>query len=118
MKDFINKCPCGRFLVMSKRKYCSKKCYNRFSERNSYESQKKRAMKMKATLIANLGGKCCKCGYDKGIHSLTFERKDGSEMLYPITITNLSNKSKISLVRETNKCNLICLNCQAESNNT
>lgn len=115
MNEFIkDKCPCGCYLRIGKRKYCNKKCYNKFTKRNSYPSQKNKAEKMKVYLAEKLGSKCSICGYDKNLNAISFVHKDEDKKLFPITITTLSNKSKLSLSREVNKCDLVCLNCQAE----
>lgn len=115
--DLEDKCPCGCYLRIGKRKYCNKKCYNKFSERNSYESQKKRANKLKKYLAEKVGSKCSKCGYNENLNALSFVHKINTGIripkLFPITISTLSNRSRLSLVRECNKCNLLCLNCQA-----
>lgn len=115
MNEFLeDKCPCGCYLRVGKRKYCTKKCYNKYNKHNSYNSKKLKAEKMKVYLAAKLGSKCSKCGYDKNMNALSFVHNDESKKLFPITITTLSNKSQLSLSREVSKCNLVCLNCQAE----
>lgn len=111
------KCPCGSIIVMGKRKYCTNKCYNKYTNRNSYESQKNKAKEMRDKIINSLGDKCSSCGYNKNQGALSIIPNDGKTLNFPFTITNLSNKSKLAIMRETRKCHLLCLNCEAEKNN-
>lgn len=111
------KCPCGQIIVMGKRKHCSDKCYNKYTHRNSYEFQKNKAKEMRNKIINGLGDKCSSCGYNKNQSALSIIPNDGKTLNFPLTITNLSNKSKSSIMKEVRKCHILCLNCEAEKNN-
>lgn len=110
----LTKCPCGKIIVIGKRKYCTNKCYNKYTNRNSYEVQKNKAKEMRDKIINNLGNKCSLCEYNKNKSALSIIPNDGKTLDFPLTITNLSNKSKTSIMREVRKCHLLCLNCEAE----
>ncbi len=58
------------------------------------------------------GGKCQICGYNKCMRSLDFHHSDSSQKDYEIS----SNwkKSKEELIKELDKCILVCRNCHGE----
>lgn len=66
----------------------------------------------RAILIAEFGGKCCKCGYDKCQAALHFHHKDESTKLF--NVNSSTNKSLTRLREEAKKCILVCANCHAE----
>lgn len=71
---------------------------------------KRRAIKK--ALIERHGGKCQKCGYSKCVRALEFHHTDPSEKDFGISKT-LTKKFE-ELVKETDKCVLLCSNCHAE----
>lgn len=110
-------CECGLPILFGRSKYCSKKCYNKYHKTNSYEKQKEKASDVKSYIVDKLGGKCSSCGYYKNIKALSIIHKSEEKVKFNFTITNMSNKSKLSINRESAKCYLLCLNCEAEKNN-
>lgn len=74
-----------------------------------YVTRKRR--QIKATLVAERGGKCEHCGYDKSVGALTFHHRD------PKTKLKTMGNWSYSLARareEASKCDLLCMNCHAE----
>lgn len=63
-------------------------------------------------LIAERGGKCERCGYDKSYAALQWHHRDPNEKDFGI-----SGKRGAPIDRlreETSKCELLCANCHAE----
>lgn len=107
-------CECGLPILFGRSKYCSTKCYKKYHKTNSYEKQKEKALDVKTYIISRLGGKCSCCGYNKSLNALSIIHKDGETIKFSFTITTMSNKSKLDINRESSKCHILCLNCQAE----
>lgn len=63
----------------------------------------------KERAVNYLGGKCIKCGYNKYIGSLAFHHRNPNEKEYEIA--NNLNRKWTELVKELNKCDLLCINC-------
>lgn len=67
----------------------------------------------KEKAVKLLGGKCCKCGYNKCLKALQFHHLDPAQKNFEIS----SNTGKLSwnvLEQELKKCILVCANCHAE----
>lgn len=103
-----------------KKKFCSNACKQRNhwhkvkEQQNTYHSQTIRSYKRKMHFIEISGGKCINCGYNKNIASLQFHHKNSSEKIFPLDARNLSNKKLEDLIKEFNKCELLCANCHNE----
>jgi hypothetical protein len=67
----------------------------------------------KATLVAEAGGECQLCGYDRCNAALEFHHLDPSTKLFPLSMRGLT-KSIETCRREAAKCVLLCANCHAE----
>lgn len=67
-----------------------------------------RRYRTKLRAIYLLGGKCNRCGFDNPA-ALEFHHKDPTQKEF--NIGNVSNKSWDSIVKEVNKCELLCANC-------
>lgn len=65
---------------------------------------------IKQQLIAEFGGKCSRCGYDKSIWALEFHHRDPKEKDAKLRMFSSYKKAKI----EANKCDLVCANCHRE----
>jgi hypothetical protein len=74
----------------------------------------RKALLRKDKLLEIHGGKCIKCGYDKCTRALTFHHKDKSTKLFGLSLNNLWSKSWSLIEEESNKCELLCMNCHAE----
>lgn len=84
---------------------------------NSYKKQKERGLKRKFELINLKGGACEKCGYNKCIAALDFHHSNPNEKLFQIDVRHISNKNMKDLLKELDKCVLLCANCHREEHN-
>jgi len=112
---------CASSLSGQQQKYCSNKCkqkdhYHRIKEQtNTYHSQTTRAIKRKLTLIEMMGGGCIKCGYNDNISALHFHHVNSEHKSFKLGARMLSNRRWI--LKEDEKCELLCANCHAETHN-
>lgn len=77
---------------------------------SNYDSIKKWRKEIKKQLVKAFGGKCCVCGYDKSMSSLSFHHLDPDKKDFIIS----SSVSWKRTVEEVKKCVLVCLNCHSE----
>lgn len=63
-------------------------------------------------LIEYLGGKCSRCGYNKCIAALDFHHINPETKSFNIAPS--MSRSMFSLMREADKCILLCSNCHRE----
>jgi 5-methylcytosine-specific restriction endonuclease McrA len=68
---------------------------------------------LKALLVAEAGGRCVLCGYDRCASALEFHHLDPVEKRLGISAGGLSLSLDV-LRREVAKCVLLCSNCHAE----
>ena len=96
---------CNNILSGRQKKFCSTKCNNKFYvDKNRRESKKR--------LVAEFGGKCILCGYNKSIAGLHFHHKENNK---EFGLGNAgSTMSYERRLEEAKKCILICANCHAE----
>lgn len=80
----------------------------------TYDNQKLRGLKRRIELINYLGGKCCRCGYDKSIAALEFHHRDPESKSFSLDMRKISGKSMDELKEEADKCDLVCSNCHKE----
>ena len=71
-----------------------------------------RRFQRKRDAVAHKGGKCKRCGYDRSQAALVFHHKGSSGKLFGFSGNHA--RSWASLVKELDKCDLVCLNCHAE----
>ena len=69
--------------------------------------------KTKERAVYHLGGKCVKCGYDKCLRALQFHHTDPNRKNFGIS-ENGYNRSWEKVIKELEKCILLCSNCHAE----
>lgn len=81
-------------------------------QRCTGEAVLKRKRKVKAILVAEAGGCCQVCGYDRCIGNLTFHHVDPSQKRFPMS--TCSGKSLAAFREEALKCVLVCANCHGE----
>lgn len=81
---------------------------------NSYVKQKARGLDRKLSMIKLMGGKCCKCGYDKNIAALEFHHINPEEKEFQLDARHISNTKMEKLEKELSKCILVCSNCHKE----
>ena len=83
---------------------------------SSYGSKKVQEWRTrtKNNAVKALGGKCCKCGYNKCIAALAFHHIDPATKEYTIA-SMFKNPTKTDLIiEEIKKCALLCSNCHHE----
>ena len=110
---------CGKELTGRQTMFCSKQCKNKYYQSQGYNtkySQKKdyHGTLIKYYLIQKRGGKCEKCGYDKNIASLQFHHLDPNEKIFTLDARNLERHSDEDILKEFEKCVLLCANCHSE----
>ncbi len=72
-----------------------------------------RRRKVKRILVAEAGGRCSRCGYDRCIAALQFHHLDPSAKSF--TLSSKGVTRGIDRARaEARKCILLCANCHAE----
>lgn len=109
---------CNSELSKTQRLYCSNSCkskghYNdKVKNRNTTYTQYKKADLRKKELINLKGGGCSKCGYNKNYAALDFHHLRDKE--FPLDSRNIGNRSLPSLLKELDKCILLCANCHRE----
>ena len=67
---------------------------------------------MKRILVAEAGGCCAVCGYDRSVVNLHFHHVDPSQKSFGVTTA--SGKSLDAYRAEAAKCVLVCANCHGE----
>ena len=86
------------------------------STRQDYNTRKhqktvlRRSMKLQAVRL--LGGKCCKCGYNKCIDALEFHHENQDEKEFKLGSGNTMSWKDYK--KEAMKCILVCSNCHKE----
>jgi transposase len=77
------------------------------------EAVARRRRKMKATLVAEAGGCCCLCGYDRTMRALHFHHLEPTTKRHEINAKGVA-VAIAKLRAEAQKCVLLCSNCHAE----
>jgi Helix-turn-helix domain len=73
----------------------------------------KRRRKIKAILLAEAGGACVICGYDRFAGALEFHHLEPSEKLFELSQRGVTRSLEAARA-EASKCVLLCSNCHAE----
>jgi transposase-like protein len=76
------------------------------------ESVSERRRQVKAMLVAEFGGSCCLCGFDRYAGALQFHHVDPATKRFQLGGRGLTRSLKI-LREEAKKCVLLCANCHA-----
>jgi 5-methylcytosine-specific restriction endonuclease McrA len=76
------------------------------------EAVTRRHQKIKRTLVAEAGGCCAVCGYDRCVVNLHFHHVVPAEKSFPLTVAR--GKSLEAYRAEARKCVLVCANCHGE----
>ena len=110
---------CGKELTGRQKMFCSKQCKSKYYQSQGYNtkySQKKdyHGSLIKYYLIQQRGGKCEKCGYDKNMAALEFHHLHPEEKEFTLDSRNLERHSDEEILKEFDKCILLCANCHAE----
>ena len=95
------------------RKYCFEcsPSYSKGGSRARTISALRKAMKKEA--IHRMGGKCCRCGYDKCIRALEFHHQDPGQKEFGLAANGVCHTWE-DFWNEAQKCELLCSNCHAE----
>lgn len=75
------------------------------------EGVSRRRREIKAKLVAEAGGRCARCGYDRSMRALHFHHLDPAEK--GRLVSNWT-RSEAGARAEAEKCILLCANCHAE----
>jgi hypothetical protein len=67
----------------------------------------------KAKLVAEAGGRCVLCGYDRCLAALEFHHRDRRTKSFGLSLRGLT-RSIEKCRAEAAKCVLLCANCHAE----
>ena len=115
-----NKCLiCNAILTGRQTKFCSTKCKlsSTNNKHQNYIAQQRRGYKRKVRLLDMKGGCCQICGYNKNHSALCFHHINPAIKSFQLDIRRCSNSSWNNLVKEVDKCQLLCLNCHSELHN-
>lgn len=82
-------------------------------ERCRTEAVTERRRQVKRTLVAEAGGCCRACGYDRCIAALQFHHRDPATKSFTVAGQGLTRSLAASRA-EAAKCVLLCANCHAE----
>lgn len=106
----IRKCKtCGETNPEKFQKHCKIQC--RICK-NKSDNKKKQTAKQK--YVDYKGGKCEICGYNKYVGSLDFHHLDPSKKEFNLTCSVLNSCSHEYILKELDKCMLVCANCHRE----
>jgi transposase len=73
----------------------------------------RRRRKVKELLVADSGGRCCICGYDRYVGALQFHHLDPDDKRIALSANGVTLALEV-LLAESRKCMLVCSNCHAE----
>jgi hypothetical protein len=68
---------------------------------------------VKEILVAEAGGRCSLCGYDRYVGALQFHHRDGAMKNFGLGDRGLT-RSLEAVRDEASKCVLLCANCHSE----
>ncbi len=88
------------------RRFCNVKCKSKYFV-------DKRRKQLKQMAVVHKGGMCQVCGYSKDISALAFHHLEPEHKDFSFSDKGLT-RSWDAIIRELEKCQLVCLNCHAE----
>jgi 5-methylcytosine-specific restriction endonuclease McrA len=77
------------------------------------EAVMRRRRRVKEIVVAEAGGRCQLCGYDKYLGALEFHHIDPTTKLFSLALGGVT-RSIAAARAEAQKCALLCANCHAE----
>jgi hypothetical protein len=95
----------GRFVIDTEGYYRCAKC--------RADRVARRRREIKAILVAEAGGRCVLCGYDRHVAALEFHHRDPATKRFGLGAGGLT-RSLAAARAEAAKCDLLCSNCHAE----
>lgn len=84
------------------------------SNPNRYSQNRIRALDRKQKLVDLKGGQCKKCGYSQCLRALSFHHINPREKKFCIDLRSIGNRRWSCLLCELNKCDLLCVRCHFE----
>jgi DNA-binding transcriptional ArsR family regulator len=78
------------------------------------EAVSRRRRRLKEILVAEAGGSCSICGYDRYVGALQFHHRDGAMKRFGVGARGLT-RSLDAVRAEAAKCVLLCANCHSEA---
>jgi len=107
---------CNNILTGMRKKFCCDKCKhaNTNTKHQNYQAQQIRGIKRKIELVMLKGGKCITCGYKKNLAALCFHHREEDSKEMKLDLRHLSNNSMKTILKELEKCDLLCSNCHME----
>lgn len=97
---------CNKTLTGKQRVYCSKLCKNKVA---AIPAQLKRKRSRKLAIVELRGGKCDHCGYNRNHAALAFHHLSDKE--FSLNFKFLANRTMEAVLKELEKCQLLCMNC-------
>ncbi len=110
---------CSKPLIGRQKKFCSRLCKNTHGNNRlqSYHAQQDRGRQRKLQLIELNGDRCGKCGYSRNFSALEFHHVDPTRKDFALDLRSLSNRKWSNVLKEAEKCILVCSNCHKEIHN-
>lgn len=116
---------CGKELTGKQRTACSEVCRNSYKYQKNQDphnlvnkkSQQMRGLERKLELIRLKGGACTHCGYKKNLSALAFHHNDPNQKELVLDMRHITNTGWKRILREVEKCVLLCHNCHNEVHN-
>ncbi len=115
MQKLSNCTVCNQPLSGRQAKFCSRLCKNK--DLQSYHAQQRRGLARKLELVKAAGSCCSRCGYNDNLAALTFHHTNPSQKEFKLDMRSMSNRKLDYVMRELDKCTLVCANCHAELHN-
>ena len=106
---------CRTILTGRQSMFCSLACKNK--KHQSYKAQHDRGIARELQLVQRMGGACCVCSYRKNLGAFHFHYNDPQEREFKSDMRALSNRTWRAVLKEADKCSLICAVCHAELHN-
>jgi hypothetical protein len=113
----MNCISCNKKLTGQQKKYCSLKCKNKVINKDAWPRQKRVYIERKKDFIKKFNSKCSKCGYSKNLSALCFHHIDPTLKKLKLDTRSIGTRSMKVLLKEVEKCILLCSNCHAETHN-
>jgi hypothetical protein len=108
---------CGNPLKGTRfRKYC-RNCGKSRTNQNCMLLQRRRGLVRKLKLVQMMGGGCSNCEYNRSLAGITFHHVNPDDKGFSLDMRSLSNRAWSEILKEAEKCILLCSVCHAEEHN-